>query len=32
MRTSRGRMATSRAYRHFGLQRPGGDDDLFPAE
>jgi Holliday junction DNA helicase RuvB len=30
MRTSRGRMATSRAYRHFGLQRPGKDEDLFP--
>jgi Holliday junction DNA helicase RuvB len=29
MRTSRGRMATARAYRHFGLQRPGGDNDLF---
>jgi Holliday junction DNA helicase RuvB len=33
VRTSRGRMATSRAYRHFGLRQPdGGDDDLFPAD
>jgi Holliday junction DNA helicase RuvB len=32
MRTSRGRMATSRAYRHFGLQRPGKDEDLFPQD
>ena len=32
MRTSRGRMATSRAYRHFGLQRPGQDEDLFPQD
>jgi len=30
MRTSRGRIATSRAYRHFGLKKPQGpDDDLF---
>ncbi len=29
-RTSRGRVATARAYRHFGLAHPGGkDDDLF---
>jgi Holliday junction DNA helicase RuvB len=29
-RTARGRMATSKAYRHFGLERPGGSDkDLF---
>jgi Holliday junction DNA helicase RuvB len=29
-RTARGRMATSKAYRHFGLERPGnGGNDLF---
>jgi Holliday junction DNA helicase RuvB len=29
-RTARGRMATARAYRHFGLEAPGsGRDDLF---
>jgi Holliday junction DNA helicase RuvB len=29
-RTARGRMATSKAYRHFGLEKPGGGDkDLF---
>jgi Holliday junction DNA helicase RuvB len=30
-RTARGRMVTAKAYRHFGLERPGanGDDDLF---
>ena len=28
-RTSRGRMATPKAWRHLGLKRPGGDDDLF---
>jgi len=29
-RTARGRMATSKAYRHFGLEQPGGSgDDLF---
>jgi Holliday junction DNA helicase RuvB len=29
-RTARGRMATSKAYRHFGLQKPGdGGNDLF---
>jgi len=32
MRTSRGRMATARAYQHFGLKRPGGGEDLFPDE
>ena len=33
MRTSRGRMATSRAYRHFGLEKPGGPEkDLFGTE
>jgi Holliday junction DNA helicase RuvB len=33
MRTSRGRMATARAYRHFGLIRPGGqENDLFEPE
>ncbi len=33
MRTSRGRMATSRAYRHFGLSKPGGpENDLFESE
>jgi Holliday junction DNA helicase RuvB len=33
MRTSRGRMATSRAYRHFGLAKPGGpENDLFESE
>jgi len=33
MRTSRGRIATARAYRHFGLQQSNGrDDGLFPAE
>ncbi|MDX1460855.1 MAG: Holliday junction branch migration DNA helicase RuvB [Xanthomonadales bacterium] len=32
MRTARGRMATARAYRHFGLKRPGGADDLFDAD
>ncbi len=32
MRTSRGRMATSKAYQHFGLARPQGpNDDLFKA-
>jgi Holliday junction DNA helicase RuvB len=31
MRTARGRMATAKAYRHFGLSMPGGkaDPDLF---
>ena len=30
MRTARGRMATAKAYRHFGLKPPGGTDaDLF---
>jgi Holliday junction DNA helicase RuvB len=31
MRTARGRMATAKAYRHFGLSMPGGktDSDLF---
>jgi Holliday junction DNA helicase RuvB len=29
-RTARGRMATARAYRHFGLETPGSSrDDLF---
>jgi Holliday junction DNA helicase RuvB len=29
-RTARGRMATAKAYRHFGLERPGSSgDDLF---
>jgi len=29
-RTARGRMATPKAYRHFGLEKPGGDgNDLF---
>jgi len=29
-RTARGRMATPKAYRHFGLEQPGaGDNDLF---
>jgi len=29
-RTSRGRMVTAKAYRHFGLEHPGsGDSDLF---
>ena len=28
-RTSRGRMVTAKAYGHFGLQKPGSDDDLF---
>ncbi len=29
-RTSRGRMVTAKAYRHFGLDKPAGDDsDLF---
>jgi len=29
-RTARGRMATPKAYRHFGLEHPGGNgDDLF---
>ena len=28
-RTARGRMATARAYRHFGLDAPGGAEDLF---
>jgi len=33
MRTSRGRIATARAYRHFGLQQSNGrDDGLFPAK
>ena len=33
MRTARGRMATSRAYRHFGLEKPGGPEkDLFGTE
>ena len=32
-RTSRGRMATARAYAHFGLKRPGApDNDLFEPE
>jgi Holliday junction DNA helicase RuvB len=31
VRTARGRMATAKAYRHFGLSLPGGnaDPDLF---
>ncbi len=32
MRTARGRMATAKAYRHFGLKAPGGSDDLFGAD
>jgi Holliday junction DNA helicase RuvB len=28
-RTARGRMATSKAYRHFGLEKGSGGDDLF---
>jgi Holliday junction DNA helicase RuvB len=30
-RTARGRMVTAKAYRHFGLEKPGanGGDDLF---
>jgi Holliday junction DNA helicase RuvB len=33
MRTSRGRMATARAYGHFGLNKPGSQaDDLFESE
>ena len=28
-RTSRGRMVTAKAYGHFGLDKPGDDDDLF---
>jgi len=37
MRTSRGRMATNRAYQHFGLKKPqsadqAGNGDLFPAD
>ena len=32
-RTSRGRMATAKAYRHFGLTRPDGPGtDLFESE
>jgi Holliday junction DNA helicase RuvB len=35
-RTSRGRMVTAKAYRHFGLEQPGnvknGDADLFSAK
>jgi Holliday junction DNA helicase RuvB len=32
-RTSRGRIATARAYRHFGLSHPAGQgDDLFEPE
>jgi Holliday junction DNA helicase RuvB len=30
-RTSRGRVATALAYRHFGLPTPGAASDLFPA-
>ena len=30
-RTSRGRVATALAYRHFGLPTPGAPGDLFPA-
>ncbi len=33
MRTSRGRMATSKAYRHFGLKKPKShENDLFTSE
>lgn len=33
MRTSRGRMATAKAYRHFGLKKPDSPEkDLFPSE
>ena len=33
LRASRGRMATSRAYRHFGLAKPGEpENDLFQPE
>ncbi|NIP17025.1 MAG: Holliday junction branch migration DNA helicase RuvB, partial [Xanthomonadales bacterium] len=33
MRTSRGRVATGRAYRHFGLKSPNGPDkDLFESD
>jgi Holliday junction DNA helicase RuvB len=28
-RTARGRMATSKAYRHFGLEKDGAGNDLF---
>jgi Holliday junction DNA helicase RuvB len=33
-RTARGRMVTAKAYRHFGLEKPGanGDDDLFASK
>ena len=30
-RTPRGRIATPAAWRHFGLARPGGSDELWPA-
>ena len=29
-RTPRGRVATAAIWRHFGLSRPGGENDLFP--
>ncbi len=31
-RTARGRMATSKAYRHFGLEKPTAGNDLFNAK
>ena len=32
-RTARGRMATAKAYRHFGLEKPAsGGEDLFRAK
>jgi Holliday junction DNA helicase RuvB len=31
-RTNRGRIATARSYRHFGLAPPGGVGELFPNE
>jgi Holliday junction DNA helicase RuvB len=31
-RTSRGRMVTAKAYRHFGLKQPGGKDDQAKAD
>ena len=33
-RTARGRMVTAKAYRHFGLEKPGanGDEDLFASK
>ena len=31
-RTARGRMVTAKAYQHFGLNKPGGEGELFSVD